>query len=92
MRYALAALLLLVASTTIRGEEPEPPADNYELVQPDANAEQGAARPEASKADVTRQAADKPKACCKYCSKGKPCGNSCISRRYTCHQPPGCAC
>lgn len=30
--------------------------------------------------------------CCKVCVKGKPCGNSCISRRYTCRQPPGCAC
>lgn len=30
--------------------------------------------------------------CCKVCSKGKACGNSCISRSYTCHQPPGCAC
>ncbi len=31
-------------------------------------------------------------ACCKICSKGKACGNSCISRSYTCHKPPGCAC
>lgn len=30
--------------------------------------------------------------CCRYCSKGKPCGDSCINRSYTCHQPPGCAC
>lgn len=30
--------------------------------------------------------------CCKQCSTGQPCGNSCISRSYTCHQPPGCAC
>lgn len=30
--------------------------------------------------------------CCKVCSKGKACGNGCISRNYTCHQPPGCAC
>ncbi len=30
--------------------------------------------------------------CCKYCSKGKACGNSCISRSYTCHKAPGCAC
>lgn len=30
--------------------------------------------------------------CCKVCTKGKACGNSCISRNYTCHQPPGCAC
>ena len=30
--------------------------------------------------------------CCKICNKGKACGNSCISRSYTCHKPPGCAC
>ena len=30
--------------------------------------------------------------CCKICSKGKACGNSCISRSKTCHKPPGCAC
>ncbi len=30
--------------------------------------------------------------CCMYCRTGKPCGNSCISRDKTCHQPPGCAC
>jgi len=30
--------------------------------------------------------------CCRTCSKGKACGNSCISRNYTCHQPRGCAC
>lgn len=31
-------------------------------------------------------------ACCKTCRAGKACGNSCISRSKTCHQPPGCAC
>ena len=30
--------------------------------------------------------------CCKICSKGKACGNSCISRSYTCHKGVGCAC
>ena len=30
--------------------------------------------------------------CCKICRKGKACGNSHISRRYTCRKPPGCAC
>ncbi len=34
----------------------------------------------------------RPAGCCKVCTVGKPCGNSCISRSYTCHQPPGCAC
>jgi hypothetical protein len=31
-------------------------------------------------------------ACCKVCIKGKACGNSCISRSYTCRKGPGCAC
>jgi hypothetical protein len=26
------------------------------------------------------------------CSSGCACGNSCISCRDRCHQPPGCAC
>lgn len=30
--------------------------------------------------------------CCKVCRKGKACGNSCISRSYSCHKGPGCAC
>jgi len=33
-----------------------------------------------------------PAACCKVCTTGKACGNSCISRTKTCHKPPGCAC
>jgi beta-lactamase superfamily II metal-dependent hydrolase len=30
--------------------------------------------------------------CCRVCTRGKACGNTCISRSYTCRQPPGCAC
>ncbi len=30
--------------------------------------------------------------CCKVCSKGKACGNSCISRSKRCHRGQGCAC
>ncbi len=30
--------------------------------------------------------------CCRVCRTGKACGDSCISRRYTCRRPPGCAC
>jgi hypothetical protein len=30
--------------------------------------------------------------CCKICTTGKACGNSCISRSYTCRKGPGCAC
>ncbi len=30
--------------------------------------------------------------CCKVCSRGKACGNSCIARNRTCHKGRGCAC
>lgn len=30
--------------------------------------------------------------CCKVCIAGKACGDSCIAKNKTCHQPPGCAC
>lgn len=30
--------------------------------------------------------------CCRVCTTGKPCGDSCISRSFTCRQPAGCAC
>lgn len=30
--------------------------------------------------------------CCKVCSKGKACGDSCIARSKTCHKGVGCAC
>ena len=30
--------------------------------------------------------------CCRMCSTGKACGNSCISRTSQCHKPQGCAC
>lgn len=30
--------------------------------------------------------------CCKHCTTGKACGDTCISRSKTCHVGPGCAC
>lgn len=33
-----------------------------------------------------------PRECCKFCSKGKACGDSCISRSFTCRKGCGCAC
>jgi competence protein ComEC len=33
-----------------------------------------------------------PQSCCRICTRGKACGNSCIRRDYQCRQPPGCAC
>jgi len=30
--------------------------------------------------------------CCKHCTTGKPCGDTCISTSYICHVGGGCAC
>jgi len=30
--------------------------------------------------------------CCKICTVGKACGDTCISASYTCHVGAGCAC
>ncbi len=30
--------------------------------------------------------------CCKVCKTGKACGDTCIAKTDTCHQPSGCAC
>ncbi|HEY5946929.1 MAG TPA: hypothetical protein VIV40_15605 [Kofleriaceae bacterium] len=37
-------------------------------------------------------AAPEHRDCCRYCGKGKACGNSCIAATKTCHQGVGCAC
>lgn len=36
--------------------------------------------------------AQQGKSCCKHCTKGQPCGNTCISTKSKCKSPPGCAC
>ena len=35
---------------------------------------------------------DNNSACCKTCTTGKACGDSCINVNYTCSKPAGCAC
>ena len=42
--------------------------------------------------EVTLDGAEYAQGCCKICSKGKACGNSCISRSKRCHKGRGCAC
>lgn len=32
------------------------------------------------------------RSCCRICTKGKACGNSCIARHLNCHKGRGCAC
>jgi len=30
--------------------------------------------------------------CCRYCTRGKPCGDTCIAAHLNCDRGPGCAC
>jgi hypothetical protein len=41
---------------------------------------------------TTPEAAIAQQQCCKICTTGKACGNTCISRDKQCHVGPGCAC
>jgi hypothetical protein len=42
--------------------------------------------------EVLTELAQRQDSCCKHCTKGQPCGNTCISAKAKCKSPPGCAC
>lgn len=48
--------------------------------------------PPASARPTLTELAQRQDACCKHCTKGQPCGNTCISAKARCKSPPGCAC
>jgi hypothetical protein len=86
----LALLAVLVAAASVSAHADEPglaPIGGQATIVRDASAQMTL---------VPRAAEDPepflPAACCKICSKGKACGDSCISRKKTCHKQPGCAC
>jgi len=57
--------------------------------QAEASTAAGAA---ASQTLQLREACTPREECCKVCSKGKACGNSCIRADFNCHKGQGCAC
>jgi endonuclease YncB( thermonuclease family) len=61
-------------------------------VAPQAQPRQTYTAPRADPLPDVAPSRSRPRACCKVCSRGQPCGNSCISWGTTCRQPPGCAC
>lgn len=42
--------------------------------------------------DNAKNTIETSEACCKTCSKGKACGDSCIKKSNNCYKKPGCAC
>src|SRR5262245_3341916 len=46
----------------------------------------------ASASEMGNLACIPPEQCCRICTRGQACGNSCISAAYTCRKGRGCAC
>ena len=91
MPRILIALLALLSLTNAAYSDtpPSPTADNHAALfnpaHPDNRLRSRAIASSAHPAPVALS-------CCKVCSVGKACGNTCISRNKTCHVGPGCAC
>jgi len=91
MPRILVALLALLSLTTVaRSDTPPSPtevvrATLFSQVHPDNRLLQS--RTAAGIAHLTPAALS----CCRVCSVGKACGNTCISRDKACHVGPGCA-
>ncbi|SOE00074.1 hypothetical protein [Caenispirillum bisanense] len=81
MRPFLVFVLMVLLAVPALAAAPEPaPMTPW----PEATTT-AAEAPEASSAEVASS-------CCKHCSKGKPCCDSCIARDRDCRRGPGCAC
>jgi hypothetical protein len=87
----IVALTLATLCGTADATKPSPTAtDSLQIFaqstptrSPEFLASLGLTQPTAA---VTQQA------CCKVCTVGKACGNTCIARDKVCHVGPGCAC
>lgn len=90
MKYVLVALMLLLGASSLpsAGDTPSfdaPTPSALESMQRlDADPTSNLLKP--GTPQVMQQQ------CCKICTVGKACGDSCINRDYQCHQPRGCAC
>jgi hypothetical protein len=85
--FALFLLPLLLAVATSSESAPMVPVSTL-LAPPPAHARL------LQSLGLTRAHVSTPPAqsCCKICTVGKACGNTCISRSKTCHVGQGCAC
>lgn len=80
------------ANVAIEYNIPVPPAPPTATPMPVVIEQPTAAPPTATPWAVQVQPQPQQQSCCKICTTGKACGDTCISRSYTCHVGPGCAC
>lgn len=78
----------LLAETSV----PEAPAETPAPSPVDAPTAEAAPTPEPTSTPIPAPTPAPVQVCCKHCSSGKACGDTCIARNRTCQQPPGCAC
>jgi hypothetical protein len=69
--------------------KPRPPVEESASFDTESELENTKPR---TRADESASFDTEQRSCCRYCSKGKACGNSCIAASKTCHQGLGCAC
>jgi hypothetical protein len=88
IRLLLASLVLLCLNAPAHSDTPPgPTADPHATLFHQTRSESALLR------SLTPRGSGHPGlVCCKVCSVGKACGNTCISRDKECHVGPGCAC
>ena len=79
--------LLLYAAASVGGDRDTETSSRY-VRRVVATAERLSPLPDSSQRVERETAAE----CCKVCTKGKPCGDTCIEKDDACHRPKGCAC
>lgn len=83
------ATCFLILSASADVSQPTHGSDSFDLAEIIATADR--TNPFDSFQSKQRTDADLSR-CCKVCTKGKPCGDTCIAQDKTCHVGPGCAC
>lgn len=68
------------------------PAAGSNLIPPPSEALPGTAAENGVNAGGGSSGGNGGSSCCKVCTTGQACGDTCISKRYTCHKSTGCAC
>lgn len=86
LKAILLFALVFAAPAIFANEQAQEPPD----VQVDPAVIENLLTPNHSLLDIIDT--DMAAGCCKVCRKGKACGDSCISRKYSCTRGKGCAC
>lgn len=91
MLRTLAMALVLLSLTTAARSDPAPdtPNKSTSIFSTTPHPDSHRLRPLGLEPSRSAPAA---LACCKVCTIGKACGDTCISRDKTCHVGQGCAC